>query len=133
MWTIDSITCSCHVADPEITVRRKVVFLIGSLLLPSAPLSSSTAVAPADDTRMHGASIPNNNECAQPEHPNSHAGMTAESTDTASVTLSALQGRGIANDLVQCLVNPLPHGKDGDEEGDVDLEEKLVRYVYQKL
>ena len=54
--------------------------------------------------------------------------MTAESTDTASAAISALQNRGIAKDLVQCLVNPLPHGEDGDLEGDVDLEEKLVRY-----
>lgn len=55
--------------------------------------------------------------------------MTAESVDTAPIVLSALERRGIVNDLVQCLVNPLPHGADGDEEGDADLEEKLIRYL----
>ena len=53
--------------------------------------------------------------------------MTAESTATSAVTSSALNEHGINADLVQALVNPLPHGKDGDQEGDEDLEEKLVR------
>ena len=53
--------------------------------------------------------------------------MTAESTATSAVTSFALHEHGINADLVQALVNPLPHGKDGDQEGDEDLEEKLGR------
>lgn len=55
--------------------------------------------------------------------------MTAESTATADITRRALEGHGIIKQLVQALVEPVPHGKDGDEEGDVDFEEKLVRYA----
>ncbi|KAL5533241.1 FES1 [Sanghuangporus sanghuang] len=115
--------------DPDITVRRKAVFLLGNLLLPSVqPSSGSTSGPPS--TRLHGPGVPGANAPAPREHPNSHAGMTAESTATSAVTSSALQEHGISGDLVQALVNPLPHGKDGDQEGDEDLEEKLVRLFF---
>ncbi|KAH8114825.1 nucleotide exchange factors-like protein [Phellopilus nigrolimitatus] len=117
-------------ADPDITVRRKTVFLLSSLLLSSAFTPSSPSASDPSGVRMHGTGIQNNDEPQQPDYPNSHAGMTSESTATAEITSAALQEHGITADLVQGLVNPIPHGKDGDEEGDADLEEKLVRYLY---
>ena len=60
-------------------------------------------------------------------------GMTPESTATSEVTTAALQTHGIAGDLVQGLVNPIPHGSDGDQEGDADFEEKLIRLFYTYL
>lgn len=62
-------------------------------------------------------------------HPNSHASMTAESTETSAITSEALQRHGILDVAVKTLVSPIPHGQDGDQEGDVDYEEKAVRYV----
>lgn len=55
--------------------------------------------------------------------------MTAESTATSGVTVSALQEHGITSELVRGLVDPIPYGINGDQEGDTDLEEKLVRSV----
>ena len=53
--------------------------------------------------------------------------MTDESTATADVTSRALRDHGIISKLVQSLVNPVPHGQDGDVEGDEDFDEKLLR------
>lgn len=114
-------------ADPDITVRRKAVFLLSSLLIPSAPSESPIALPESSNTRLHGTAVPGASNPQQPEHPNSHAGMTEESTATSGMTSAALQEHGILGDLVQGLVNPVPHGKDGDHEGDADLEEKLVK------
>ncbi|EJD05711.1 nucleotide exchange factors-like protein [Fomitiporia mediterranea MF3/22] len=117
--------------DPDITVRRKAVFLLSSLLLPSAHSSASTSSEnQPPSARVHGSSVESSDAPQQPEHPNSHAGMTAESTATSAITSAALQEHGISGDLVQSLVNPTPHGMDGDQEGDADLEEKLVRLFY---
>lgn len=63
-------------------------------------------------------------------HPNSHVSLTAETAATAPATLQALQVHKFLPTLVRGLVSPVPHGRDGDQEGDVDLEEKLVRLFY---
>ena len=57
-------------------------------------------------------------------------GMTPESTATSKETLAAIERHDISSDLIQGLVDPTPHGKDGDQEGDADFEEKLVRLFY---
>ncbi|KLO18653.1 nucleotide exchange factors-like protein [Schizopora paradoxa] len=112
--------------DPDITVRRKVVFLLNALLFPSE-------VAPRDenDSRMRGETLPTN--ANTPVHPNSHASMTVESTDTSTITAEAVKMHGIADVVVNSLVNPVPHGEDGDQEGDLDYEEKAVRFIFTYL
>lgn len=114
--------------DSDISVRRKVAFLLGGLLLPSAEAPQGVP------DNVHGAGsastavAPHPNDPA-PVHANTHASMLSDpsSTDTASKTLEALKTRGILSALVRALVAPRPHGADGEEEGDVDLEEKIVR------
>lgn len=96
--------------DSDITVRRKAAFLLNTLLLPSILPSSQ-----------------NSSSEAGPVHANTHASMTAESTETSKVTASALQRHGIMDTVVKGLVNPLPHGNDGENDGDIDFTEKLVR------
>lgn len=63
-------------------------------------------------------------------HPNSHVSLTAETAATAPATLRALQIHNFIPTLVRGLVSPVPHGRDGDQEGDVDLQEKLVRLFH---
>lgn len=111
------------VLDPDITVRRKVIFLLNALLVPGDVVQKDEG-----DSRMRGEQNSNT-----PVHPNSHASMTAESTDTSSVTLGALQRHGVVNVIVNLLVHPMPHGEDGDQEGDMDYEEKAVRYGHPQF
>jgi len=110
--------------DPEIRVRRKVVFLLNSLLVRS---EHENATANDAGVPLHGPGVPASNA---PVHPNSHASMTAESINTSSETARALQENDFLPKLVQGLVNPLPHGQDGDVEVDDDFEEKLVRLLF---
>ena len=60
-------------------------------------------------------------------HPNSHASMSEESCATSAVTTQALHRHGLVKPLVDSLVDPVPHGEDGELEGDADYEEKLIR------
>ena len=53
--------------------------------------------------------------------------MTAEAAETSALTSEAIQKHGIVDVVVKSLVTPTPHGEDGDQEGDVDYEEKAVR------
>jgi hsp70-interacting protein len=115
----------CAFSDSDIAVRRKAAFLLNSLLLQSAP--ASTTHAPG--ARIQGGP-------AQPPatvHPNSHASMVADPTsaDTAPETLRAVRAHGLLPVIVRELTEPTPSGPDGDEgDGcDADLEEKLMRCV----
>ena len=104
------------------------MFLLSSLLLPSAT-SESVSSEQQSGARLHGSNVTGDDQPQQPVHANSHASMTAESTATSGVTVSALQEHGITSELVRGLVDPIPYGINGDQEGDTDLEEKLVRSV----
>ncbi|KAG6879213.1 hypothetical protein C0992_004355 [Termitomyces sp. T32_za158] len=107
-------------SDPEITVRRKTVFLLSTLLLPTAPVSSTASTAP-----IH-----------EPIHANSHAAHASnpDRASTSALTASALQAHGVINALVQALTNPLPYGEDGDMvEPDVAFEETCVRLFHTYL
>jgi hsp70-interacting protein len=67
----------------------------------------------------------------EPVHANTHASMVADprSTDTSTPTCKALESHGIRKALVESLVHPVPHGPDGEAEGDLDFEEKAVACV----
>ncbi|KAG6864855.1 hypothetical protein C0991_006756 [Blastosporella zonata] len=98
--------------DPEITVRRKTVFLLGTLLLPSTPAGTSST------------------SLSEPIHDNSHAAYISDPkrASTSTLTGAALQKHGVLQTLVQALVTPLPYGEDGDSiEPDVTFEEMGVR------
>lgn len=92
------------------------MFLINALLLPyAAGAEPVQAQSESDNAPVHSV------------HPHSHASMSEENCATAAVTSQALHQHGLIKPLVQSLVNPVPHGEDGEHEGDADYEEKLVR------
>lgn len=115
--------------DSDIGVRRKVAFLLNTLLMPTSaaePTSSSSS------GRIH---IPGSVEA--PVHPNSHASMVADpaSVSTTGLTVAAMQcesnteGSSLLDAVVSALVYPVPFGADGECETDEELQENLVRCV----
>ncbi|KAK0477190.1 adenyl-nucleotide exchange factor [Armillaria luteobubalina] len=99
-------------ADPEIGVRRKAVFLFNTLLTPNE-----------GEANVQGG----------PVHPNSHAANLVDPgrTDTGAVARGRMEEGGVMGGVVAALVDPLPYGEDGDvEEPDVDFEEKGVRFLW---
>jgi hypothetical protein len=70
-----------------------------------------------------------------PVHPNSHASMISDpsSTMTSQFAAEALEDRGLLRALVRTLTAPVPYGQDGESEGDADLEEKVVRWVFEQF
>jgi hsp70-interacting protein len=110
------------IIDPEITVRRKTLFLYNTLL-PTTPSGSSSG----DHTSSsHPA------EGQNPIHPNSHAAhlYNPSRASTSQLTLDAFKGHGITSTVITALTNPLPCGEDGEDEGgDVEVKEHGVRFV----
>ena len=109
-------------SDPAISVRRKTIFLLSSLLIPtssSTTPSSSTTNVLTPDTRP-----------AEPIHPNSHAAHLQDPsrTSTSELTLSAFHQYHLQEAIISAVTSPLPYGDDGEHtEADVDFEEKAVR------
>ncbi|KAI0758916.1 nucleotide exchange factors-like protein [Fomes fomentarius] len=173
--------------DSDITVRRKVAFLLNSLLVPTAPpqaspsssqqtpnlqqpaniqqplqvptstaavtaaaadqlqslsiqpssSGTSTAVtAPSTSTALSTTfSQPSSQSAVSPPqtvHPNSHASMVADPSSyaTSPSTVRALEERGLLQTLISSLASPVPHGPDGESEGDADFEEKVLRALH---
>lgn len=101
--------------DPDIAVRRKIIFLLNTLILPTDEDQSSSS-----------------SNLSQPEHvhSNSHASMLSNPTNisTSPVALKALKDHGILSAVVSGLVTPIPYGEDGDQvDLDEDYEEKSIR------
>ena len=125
-----SFYCTNH-QDSDIGVRRKVAFLLNSLLTPAiAEAAGAASTATNSGVGVHGGG--ESQSAAASVHPNSHASMVADpaSADTAPETLRALRTHAMLPVLVQELTEPTPYGPDGDEgDGcDADLEEKLTRF-----
>ncbi|KAJ7699299.1 nucleotide exchange factor Fes1-domain-containing protein [Mycena rosella] len=97
--------------DPDLGVRRKALFLLSTLLIPSAPRPTASSSAP------------------ETIHANSHAASLADPsrTETSAPALHALAAHGILDAVVAGLTQPIPSGNDGDVPGpDADFEEKGV-------
>jgi hsp70-interacting protein len=133
--------------DSDITVRRKVAFLLNALLIPSvqppstqllshahteANVSATTRdeqraviLHPTDSNANAGGDA---NPTMQPVHPNSHAAMISDpaSFSTSELTRDALERAGLLQQLVDALARPTPHGPDGEQERDTDFEEKVI-------
>ncbi|KAF9458688.1 nucleotide exchange factor Fes1-domain-containing protein [Collybia nuda] len=112
--------------DPEITVRRKTMFLLGTLLLPTTPMST----APASLPNLHTPTSP---VAAAPIHDNSHAAHlhNPTRTSTSEITLDAVRDHGVVDAVISALTNPVPYGEDGDIlDPDVDFEEKGIRFLH---
>ncbi|KZP01828.1 Fes1-domain-containing protein, partial [Calocera viscosa TUFC12733] len=104
-------------ADPDITVRRKVAFLLNTLLLLDGP-------SPSNLTSSESSAAP---------HP--RAQKEFSTLTTGGHTRTALQQSGIISALIRG-VHPTTapaHGADGDERGDVDFQEKAGRALMTYL
>ncbi|PPQ85759.1 hypothetical protein CVT25_003077 [Psilocybe cyanescens] len=134
--------------DPSIFVRRKVIFLLSSLLLPS--ISTTNAPAPPDALRIENntdASIstpdtttvnimtPDNRPAPTADDPifsNSHASnlRNPNRSNTSPPTLSALREYNILESIISAVISPVPYGDDGENvEADADFEEKVLHLL----
>jgi len=130
--SVDTILALAYVmliwrSDSDIRVRRKIAFLLNSLLMPT---SDERVVL---QSNMNAPSSANS-----PVHPNSHASMVSNpsSISTWNVTLAALQsesapeGSSLLDALVSALTEPVPFGPDGENDKDREFEETIVRQVH---
>jgi len=125
-------------------VRRKVVFLLGTLLLPSSNLithpAPSAALRIADDPDSSSTSstanilTPNNRPASadEPIHANSHAAQLQHPSrnNTSQPTLKAFSEHNLLDSIISSVVIPVPYGEDGENiDSDADYEEKAIQYV----
>lgn len=146
--------------DPEISVRRKTVFLLNALILPATPTpaatqhnpplligsqSQSTVVeglttinAPSATSvtsvgpDLHTVDEPNANS-PDPIHANSHSAhlQNPSRSDTSRIALEAFGRYDIVDAIVLAVTSPLPYGEDGEnDKPDADFEEKAVQLLY---
>ncbi|KAI0077006.1 Fes1-domain-containing protein [Panus rudis PR-1116 ss-1] len=142
--------------DSDITVRRKAAFLLNTLLIPTAstdsqPSRPSQPTQPGAPTASNAPPSNNTSITIHPTaestssngpvqttnvvHPNSHASMLSDPSffTTSDETRKALEERGILKALIDGLVSPVPHGPDGEAEGDADFEEKVISILHTYL
>jgi hsp70-interacting protein len=115
-------------SDPEITVRRKTIFLLSALLLPTGPISSSTVSHPG----FHAPSSASPDQHNEPVYDNSHAAQLSDPSRavTSDLTIDAVQRHGILDTVISGLADPIPFGEDGDSsEADPTFEEQSLRYA----
>jgi len=132
--------------DSDIAVRRKTAFLLNAILIPTSPVqprpSRSNTTTPNDarpssnstavmlhPTESNSDSGPN---VQTPVHPNSHASMIADpsSASTSELTIDALENHGLLQVLISALTSPVPHGSDGETEGDGEFEDKIIGVLH---
>lgn len=105
------------------TVRRKTLFLLNTLLAPTTPSPSNTS----STTNIHA---PTGQQA--PVHPNSHAAHLHDPSraSTSRLTLDAFKTHGLTRAVVSALVDPVPCGEDGEDEGgDEEVEANGARFV----
>ncbi|GAW03824.1 adenyl-nucleotide exchange factor [Lentinula edodes] len=140
--------------DPDITIRRKTLFLLNALLIPSPSPSPSlgnlhTPSQTQHPQNLHTPSQTQNSQNSQnsqtqnlhtpapapvhPIHPNSHSIHLSDPArvSTSAPTYQALRTHGIIDTLIAGLTRSLPYGGDGDtgdtkEEVDGEFEEMGV-------
>ncbi|KAF5373760.1 hypothetical protein D9758_000937 [Tetrapyrgos nigripes] len=108
--------------DPDISVRRKIAFLLDALLISTESTHPSSSFS--TPSSLH---TPNSNQA--PVHANSHAVhlTNPERAGTSSLALEAMKKHDILPAIIEGLINPLPYGEDGDiVEPDPEFEEKGV-------
>lgn len=129
------------ISDPDISVRRKAVFIMGTLLRSNhvsnldLPSQNNTPT-PTASPNLTSADNPIPSESvapAEPIHPNSHAANLKDPSRiaTSKLTLDAMRTHHIADYVVNSIINFLPYGEDGNLHAfDLDYEEKAMRLVH---
>ncbi|KAH8822560.1 adenyl-nucleotide exchange factor [Flagelloscypha sp. PMI_526] len=112
-------------SDPDIQTRRKTIFLLNALIIPNSDSLSDTTASNASAALHSPAST------SAPVHPNSHASSTPHRSNTSPPTCSALIKYDIVSHIVKNLVDPVPWGVDGENDGgDDEFEEKALRFLH---
>lgn len=131
--------------DPDITIRRKVVFMLNSLLIPlissdrkpagllTSSSSTQLTIHPSSQATSATA-IHTPSATSAPIHPNSHASLLSDpnSASTSRVTAAALLRYGVLSKVASELAHPTPAGEDGDthQDGDPMFQESAVRMLH---
>ena len=116
--------------DPEITVRRKTIFLLATLLLPTTPIPTPPEPHPGPHPGLHAPSAPSPERPEDPVHDNSHAVHIKDPSrsNTSELTLAAFRDCSLLEAVISALTDPVPYGEDGDiQEADPTFEEQAVR------
>ncbi|KAJ2933296.1 hypothetical protein H1R20_g3853, partial [Candolleomyces eurysporus] len=127
--------------DTSIAIRRKTIFLLGALLIPTSPVPQThqqpllLGNAPANpnatpSTNTRPAPSESSNE---PIHDNSHAAhlRDASRSQTYTFALEAFEKNGILDAVISSIVSPVAYGVDGENtEADHDYEEKALRVLH---
>jgi len=116
-----------HRLDPEITVRRKTVFLLATLLLPTTPPEPHPGT---HRPGLHAPSAPPPERPQDPVHDNSHAVYIKDPSrsNTSEPTLAAFRDHVLLDAVISALTDPVPYGEDGDvQEADPTFEEQAIR------
>ena len=125
------------VADSSVTIRRKISFLINSLLLPSMDTISKPLLAIKDGPTLHGSvssdapispSPQSSPKPAPVVHPNSHASIVFDpsSANTSPMALKAMREHSVMESVLSALV-------DGKFEVDNQVQENCVKCVFASL
>ncbi|RXW14150.1 hypothetical protein EST38_g11708 [Candolleomyces aberdarensis] len=142
--------------DPNIAVRRKTIFLLGALLIPTSPVpqthqqplllgnapanpnatpSTSATVHEGPAVSVHTPDTrPAPSESSnEPIHDNSHAAYLrdASRSQTYTFALEAFEKNGMLDAVISSIVSPVAYGVDGENaEADHDYEEKALRVLH---
>jgi len=123
--------------DSSIQVRRKTAFLLNTLLTQDVPALSDVA----STTEPNAASTNSTtSQISLSTSTTAHSSAFSSDTSLSSATTdgetrASFSRHGITNALLSALVDPVPHGVDGDEgvDGDPDFEEKGVKCLITYL
>ncbi|KAJ3746361.1 nucleotide exchange factor Fes1-domain-containing protein [Lentinula detonsa] len=110
---------------PEITIRRKTVFLFNNLLTPNEAFTPSLSSQSQNLHTPDSLSPSSEPHPQDPIHPNSHSAYLSHPNraSTSGPTLEAMQTHGIVRVLVDSLTGG---GEEEVEDVDLDFEEKGV-------
>ena len=126
-WALVLTKILIHVfSDPAISVRRKTIFLLSSLLIPTSASTNSQATADPSSTNI----LTPDTRPAEPIYANSHAAHLQDPsrTSTSQLSLNAFRQHHLLEAIISALTSPLPYGDDGEHtESDADFEEKALR------
>jgi len=121
--------------DSSIQVRRKTVFLLNTLLVQDVPTQSDVSSTTEPNVASTNSTTSRAALSTSTTIPASSHDMPLSNTTTNGETRASFNRHGITNALLSALVDPVPHGVDGDEglDGDPEFEEKGVRCLITYL
>lgn len=110
--------------DADVTIRRKIVFMLNVLLLPDEHL----VTLPAPNSAGPNIRLADSSKPAVGEGSSIQPSYDAKSlpTATSAATVSALRKHQVITTLIYSLVSPVPFGPNADQHFDEDYAEKAA-------